>query len=340
MIEKLAHGVDKLLDLVGYGEKWREWKKKRRAMFEEWGLMYEALKRSPLAKAGAAMALAFLILGVFGPQILMLINSLYGFLYSRGVIEQKVVLDPYKIFAGPRLGKPSFLHPFGCDEYGRDLFARVLTGARVSLIVSIVVISLGVPPGILLGLLSGYYGGKVDELIMRVTDVFLAFPALVLAMAIAASLGAGLKSAIIALTIVWWPSYVRLVRGQVLSARENVYVEAARAIGVSSLRIMVKHILPNIVSPIVVLATLDFGTVVILNAALSFIGLGAQPPIPEWGRIVYDGLDYLMMAPWYSIIPGAAVFVTALGFNLLGDGFRDVLDPRIRRRIEFAAGRE
>jgi len=329
-----------MLDLMGYGEKWREWKRKRRAMFEEWELMYKALKRSPLAKAGAAMAVVFFILGIFGPQILALINGLYSLLYSQGIIKQKIVLDPYKIFAGPRLGKPSLLHPFGCDEYGRDLFARVLTGARVSLIVSVVVISLGIPPGILLGLVSGYYGGKVDEFIMRVTDVFLAFPALVLAMAIAASLGAGLKSAIIALTIVWWPSYVRLVRGQVLSARENVYVEAARAIGVSNLRIMVKHILPNIISPVIVLATLDFGTVVILNAALSFIGLGAQPPTPEWGRIVYDGLDYLMMAPWYSIIPGTAVFLTALGFNLLGDGLRDVLDPRIRRSIEFASGRE
>jgi len=192
-----------------------------------------------------------------------------------------------------------------------------------------------VPVGVALGLIAGYFGGVVDEVIMRVTDIFLAFPALVLAMALSVAMGSGLMTVMIALAVVWWPAYVRITRGQVLSVRENLFVEAAKAMGISDFWIIARHILPNVLSPIIVIATMDMGAVILTAAALSFIGLGAQPPTPEWGRLVADGQPYFPECWWYVFFPGIAIFLTVLGFNLLGDGIRDALDPKIRRRLEF-----
>jgi len=193
----------------------------------------------------------------------------------------------------------------------------------------VVGLTLGI--GTLLGILSGYIGGWVDELIMRLNDVFLAFPALILAMAIAAALGPSLENAIIAMVVIWWPRYARVSRGQVLAIREIDYVTSARALGASPVRIMIRHILPNCISPIVVQATLDLGEVVLTAATLSFIGFGAQPPVPEWGAMISVGRNFIRDYWWYPTFPGLAILVTVMGFNLLGDAVRDALDPRLRR---------
>ena len=288
---------------------------RNRAKIEEWKLTLKVLLRSPSAVCGLVLVLLFLFMAVFGPYI--------------------SPSDPYKIDFAKRLRPPSSGNPFGTDEYGRDLLSRVLHGARVSLIVSIVTLAICVPVGVALGLIAGYFGGVVDEVIMRVTDIFLAFPALVLAMALSVAMGSGLMTVMIALAVVWWPAYVRITRGQVLSVRENLFIEAAKAMGISDFWIIARHILPNVLSPIIVIATMDMGAVILTAAALSFIGLGAQPPTPEWGRLVADGQPYFPECWWYVFFPGIAIFLTVLGFNLLGDGIRDALDPKIRRRLEF-----
>ncbi|MCD6509346.1 MAG: ABC transporter permease [Thermoprotei archaeon] len=288
---------------------------RNRAKIEEWKLTLKVLLRSPSAVCGLVLVLLFLFMAVFGPYI--------------------SPSDPYKIDFAKRLRPPSSGNPFGTDEYGRDLLSRVLHGARVSLIVGIVTLAICVPVGVVLGLIAGYFGGVVDEVIMRVTDIFLAFPALVLAMALSVAMGSGLMTVMIALAVVWWPAYVRITRGQVLSVRENLFIEAAKAMGISDFWIIARHILPNVLSPIIVIATMDMGAVILTAAALSFIGLGAQPPTPEWGRLVADGQPYFPECWWYVFFPGIAIFLTVLGFNLLGDGIRDALDPKIRRRLEF-----
>ncbi|MEM1532630.1 MAG: ABC transporter permease [Desulfurococcaceae archaeon] len=288
-------------------------------IIHEWRLALEVVKRSPLTMMGLIIVVGFIVLGAIGPYI---------------TPYNPIEID-FSLVALKRLQPPSLQHPFGTDEYGRDLFSRVLAGARVSLIVSLAVMSIAIPVGLVLGLIAGYYGGIIDEVIMRITDVFLSFPGLVLAIAFSATLGAGLFSAMLALSIVWWPSYVRVVRAQVLVVREQLFIEAAKAMGVSTRRILFKHILPNSVTPLLVLVTLDFGSVILASSALSFIGLGAQPPTPEWGRLVADGRKWFPDKWWYSFFPGLAILITVLGFNILGDGLRDILDPRFRRRLEF-----
>ncbi|RLE55875.1 MAG: D,D-dipeptide ABC transporter permease [Thermoprotei archaeon] len=281
--------------------------------------MFTALTRSPTAIAGLVLSMSFIILGIVGPYI---------------APYNPIEIDFEKMHE-LRLQPPSWEHPFGTDEFGRDLFSRVLCGARISLMVAIVVLSIAIPLGIVLGLIAGYFGGVVDEVIMRVTDVFLSFPGLILAIAFSAAFGASIWSAMAAIALVWWPPYVRVVRGQVLQIKESLFVEAAKALGLNPLKIMFRHILPNALTPVIVLATLDFGSVILVAAALSFIGLGAQPPTPEWGRLVADGRAYFPEKWWYVFFPGLAIFLTALGWNLLGDALRDVLDPRYRRRLEF-----
>lgn len=229
------------------------------------------------------------------------------------------------------LQSPSLSHPFGTDEFGRDILARVVYGAGISIktAVTVIVISLGI--GVPLGITAGYLGGWVDEFIMRVTDVFLAIPGLILAMVVSATLGPSLENVLVALAFVWWPSFARLARGQAVALKESNYVEAGRAIGASKARIILTHILPNALSPIVVMATLDMGSVVLTAAGLSFLGFGAQPPTPEWGVMVTTGRSYIADAWWYVTFPGLAIFLTVMGFNLLGDGLRTILDPRSRR---------
>lgn len=239
--------------------------------------------------------------------------------------------SPTKMSLRERLSPPSASHLFGTDDAGRDILSRVIYGSRITLRICIIVVGLTLGIGTLLGILSGYIGGWVDELIMRLNDVFLAFPALILAMAIAAALGPSLENAIIAMVVIWWPRYARVSRGQVLAIREIDYVTSARALGASPVRIMICHILPNCISPIVVQATLDLGEVVLTAATLSFIGFGAQPPVPEWGAMISVGRNFIRDYWWYPTFPGLAILLTVMGFNLLGDAVRDVLDPRLRR---------
>lgn len=230
------------------------------------------------------------------------------------------------------LSGPSRVHLFGTDSIGFDIFSRVLAGAFYSVGTAASVLAVAVVVGLILGAISGFAGGMVDEIIMRITDMFLAFPILILALAIAATLGPGLTSAIIALAVGYWPIYARLLRGQVLSLREREYVEAARSLGVSSVGIMWRHILPNALGPIIVELSLDMGGAILYTSALSFIGMGAQPPSPEWGAMIVAGRDYLRTAWWTCTFPGLALTLAVLGFNLVGDGLRDALDPRSTRK--------
>jgi peptide/nickel transport system permease protein len=229
-----------------------------------------------------------------------------------------------------KLAAPSAAHWFGTDEVGNDVYTRVVLGARVSLQVGLIITLVAAGIGVPLGVIAGYLGGLGGEVIMRVTDLFLAVPGLVLALAIVGALGPGIVNAMIALSLVWWPGYVRLVEGKALSLRSEVFVEAARAVGTGRLRIVLVHILPNCLSPIVVKASMDMGLAILAAASLGFIGLGAQPPIPEWGAMISHGRNYLPTWWWYSAFPGLFIYLTVLGFNLLGDGLRDMLDPKSR----------
>jgi peptide/nickel transport system permease protein len=243
-------------------------------------------------------------------------------------------MAPYKhdeINIEKRFLPPSSPHWFGTDVLGRDILSRMLVGTRISLTVGAIVLVIALAVGGTLGGFAGYFGGFVDGVVMRVTEVFLAFPGLVLAMAVNAALGPSLFGAMVAISFVWWPGYARLVRGQVLALKQTAFVEAARALGNGDSRIIWKHILPHCLSPIIVKLTLDVGLVILTTAKLSFIGLGAQPPTPEWGAMVNEGRAFIIDQWWWSTFPGLAIMATVVGFNLLGDGLRDTLDPRLRK---------
>jgi peptide/nickel transport system permease protein len=226
---------------------------------------------------------------------------------------------------------PSLEHPFGTDSLGRDQGARVLYGARTSLSMGLMVVGLAVLIGTPLGALAGYFGGWLDEIIMRITDIFLAFPPLLLAIAIAAALGPSFTNAMLAIALTWWPWYTRLVRAQAISVRERHYVTAARGMGVPDLTIIGRHILPNVLTPVLVQATLDLGSAILTAAGLSFIGLGPQPPTADWGVMINEGRLYILSGRWWvATFPGLMIFLTTLAFNLLGDSVRDVTDPRTR----------
>ncbi|MBE7637088.1 ABC transporter permease subunit [Sneathiella sp. P13V-1] len=229
-----------------------------------------------------------------------------------------------------KLLPPNADHWFGTDEVGNDVFTRVIIGARVSLQIGVIVTGIAMLIGVPLGIIAGYMGGWVDEAIMRVTDVFLSIPGLILAIAIAGVLGPGIFNAMLALSLVWWPGYVRLIQAKTLSLKSSIYVDAARSLGASKLRIVFIHILPNCLSPIIVKSSMDMGMAILGAASLGFLGLGAQPPYPEWGAMISIGRNYLPDWWWYSMFPGLAIYFTVLGFNLLGDGLRDILDPQGR----------
>lgn len=241
--------------------------------------------------------------------------------------------DPYEMNVKDRLLEPlEGGHLLGTDQFGRDLYTRILYGARVSLEVGIVSVSLALVIGVTLGLISGYYGGWIDTVIMRFVDIVLSFPVLLLAIAFVAALGPGIENVIIALALVYWTSYARLVRATVLSIKEEEYVQAARTIGSSDFRIIVYNILPNCLAPIIVVATLGLGQAIVAEATLSFLGLGIQPPESSWGWTLAFGMKFLQDAPHLSIYPGVAIMLTVLGFNLLGDGIRDLTDTKLKRK--------
>jgi len=231
---------------------------------------------------------------------------------------------------GPSLVGPSREHPMGTDTFGRDIFSRVLHGARLSLGVGLLAVAISAGLGILIGLLAGYYGGLLDDILMRLVDVLLAFPGILLALAIVSVLGISLTNLMIAVGIGGVPSFARLIRGSTLTVKEYLYVTVARSIGARDAAIIARHILPNVISPIIVYATLRIAFAIIATSSLSYLGLGAKPPTPEWGVMLSDGREFLRVAPWVTTFPGLAIMVSVMGVNLLGDGLRDVLDPRLR----------
>jgi peptide/nickel transport system permease protein len=238
--------------------------------------------------------------------------------------------DPIQINPEHYLYTPGYPYWFGTDQYGRDVLSRVLYGSRVSLIIGFISVGIAATIGVVIGLVSGYFGRWVDSLLMRLVDVMLAFPGILLALAIVSMLGPNLRNVMIAVGIAGIPTYARLTRGSVLSAREALYIEAARVIGVPDGTILRRHILPNVVAPVIVAATLGTGGAILAAAALSFLGLGAQPPTAEWGRMLADGRQYLRDQWWIATFPGLAIMVTVLAMNMLGDGLRDALDPRLK----------
>lgn len=271
------------------------------------GRIRARLWQQPVALIGAGVVVAWLALAVLAPWIAP---------YSP-LAQHFTLLQP-----------PSAKHLFGTDELGRDVLSRVIYGARISIPVSLLVVCLAVIIGTLLGLAAGYFGGWVDELIMRGTDLFFAFPAILLAMVVTASLGPSIRNAVVALVVVWWPTYARVVRGLTLSTANAEYVQASRLLGASARRTLFRVVLPNVWGPVVVLASLDIGNAVLFLATLSFLGLGAQPPTPEWGQMIASSINYFQDW-WLSAFPGAAIFTIVLAFNLIGDALRDRLDPRV-----------
>jgi len=236
----------------------------------------------------------------------------------------------YAIHFGFKLKPPSMNHFFGTDALGRDIFTRVIFGARMSIKIGVTVLAIALVIGVPLGLVAGYFGGRIDDVIMRISDIFLAFPSLMLPLVIAAALGPSIINAMIAIAVAWFPWYVRIVRAQVLTVKEQLYVEAARSIGVSRTKILVKHVLPNSMAPVIIQASMDMGYTILTAAGLSFIGVGARPPTVEWGLMITDARAYFLDFWWTVTFPGLAIFVTVLAFNLVGDGLRDILDPKVR----------
>jgi peptide/nickel transport system permease protein len=238
--------------------------------------------------------------------------------------------DPIKVVPSESLKAPSTRHWLGTDQFGRDILSRLVWGARISLSAGLISVGISAAIGVAVGLVAGFYGGWVDGIVSRVVDMMLAFPGILLALCISAALGPGITQVMIAVGIAGIPTFVRMVRASVLSARENLYVDAARSLGASNPRIIVPHILPNVAAPVIVLATLGLAWSILNAAALSFLGLGAQPPMPEWGAMLSTGREYLRAGWWITTFPGIAIMVAVLSINLVGDGLRDAMDPRLR----------
>lgn len=266
-------------------------------------------RQNPIGCIGAAVILTVIVVAVFAPLI-----------------------APYDPTAqtSKRLLSPSARNLLGTDELGRDAFSRIVFGSRISLYVGLVAVSLAFALGVTTGMLTGFFGGRIDSVAMRVVDIMFAFPGLVLAIVIAGLLGPGITNAMIAIGIIYAPVFARVTRGSVLAIKAEPFVDAARLLGGGDVHIMRRHILPNILAPLIVLTTLSLSTAILTEAALSFLGLGTQPPNPSWGIMLSNGRKFMELAPWLSVFPGLAIMITVLGFNFLGDGLRDILDPRLR----------
>jgi len=335
----------------------KEWRQKNSSRIREWKLMAYAFSKSRIGVLGGILVFIEVVLAIIGPIIAWQPYWVYPVIDDPNLKLLPPCIPPW-CSGGPLLGT---------DEWGRDLLSITLVGIRISFVISILVVALGAPLGIILGLIAGYKGGVVDEVIMRLTDIFMAFPALVLAIAFAAVLPdrfrlflesniiardflaallglrpseypqiASLLAVWVAMILVWWPGYARIVRGSVLSAKEQTYVEAAKVLGLSTRRILFKHILPNIISPVIVMMTFDIATAALFAATLSFLGLGPQEPVPELGFIISKAGNWFPQRSSHIVsFVGAVLLLIALGWNLLGDALRDILDPRTRRAIEF-----
>ncbi len=273
------------------GQMWRQWL---------------ALKRNPLAVTGLVIIVVLLIVAAFASII--------------------ATHDPLAQTLSNRLKPPSYAHWFGTDQLGRDIFSRIVYGARVTLVIVLLVVATVGPIGLLIGAASGYLGGSVDRTLMRITDIFLAFPRLILALAFVAALGPGLVNAVIAIAFTAWPPYARVARAETLVIRNADYIAATRLQGASPLRIVLRHIVPMCLPSLIVRTTLDMAGIILIAAGLGFLGLGAQPPLPEWGAMISAGREHIFDHYWVALFPGLAICVVALGFNLLGDGLRDVMD--------------
>lgn len=276
-----------------------------------WGDTSKRLRRHKGAMLGLSLLLALILMSIAAPLL--------------------TPHDPAQTNLTDSLVEPSRSHWFGTDEFGRDILTRIMFGGRVSLSVGLIALSIGATLGTIVGLISGFYGGRVDSFLMWFIDVLLAFPGILLALLVVSILGVELRNVMLAVGVSMIPRFARLVRGTVLSARENVYVEAARVSGAQEYRLIVRHILPNVISPVIVLGTLSLGTAIIIASGLSFLGLGAKPPSPEWGTMLSDGRQFLRSNWWVATFPGVAILLTVIAVNLLGDGLRDALDPRMQR---------
>jgi peptide/nickel transport system permease protein len=303
---------------AGTQESWRDWlmserpASRRQAALGRAYAAWLTFARNRLAMAGLFIILALILVAIFADQ-----------------------LAPYSPYEGDlrasRLLPPSWTHPFGTDDQGRDILSRVTYGSRITLSVVVLVAVLAAPIGLLVGTVAGYAGGWVDSALMRITDIFLAFPRLILALAFVAALGPGIENAVIAIAITSWPPYARIARAETLTIRQTDYIAAVKLVGASPWRIVLRHIMPLCVSSVIIRVTLDMAGIILTAAGLGFLGLGAQPPMPEWGALIANGRLYVLDQWWVAAAPGAAIFIVSLAFNLLGDGLRDALDPKATR---------
>ena len=287
------------------------WGKRHASEISDIKETFYLVKKSPLTIVGLAIILTLVVVAIFAPYI--------------------APYDPVTMHLDKRLAVPSKDHLLGTDELGRDILSRIIYGAGVALKIMLIVLAIDLPLGIFLGLIAGYFGGWIDEIIMRIADIFMAFPRLILAMAIGAALGPNLRNTMIAIALTMWPVYARLARGETLSIKERTFIEAEKALGSSNLKILIFNILPLCFSTLIVRATLDMGNIIRIAAGMSFLGLGAQPPTPDWGLMVSSGRNFLINQWWVPTFPGFAILLTVFGFNLLGDGIRDISDPHLRR---------
>ncbi len=276
-----------------------------------WSDALRQFLRHPTGMIGAFIVLVLIFTGLFGPAI--------------------APMDPNDNEFSARFAQPSLVHPMGADDFGRDILSRVMYGASVSLQVASISVSLATVVGTLMGMIAGYSNRYVDELIMRLMDVLFAFPAILLAIAVLAALGKGVSNAMIAIGIVYIPIFARIARAEVIRIKEEEFIEVARALGATPVRILFVHILPNILSPIIVEISLSLSFAILAEAALSFFGLSVQPPDPSWGRMLSEGRAFFQQSPWLGIFPGLAIMISVMGFNFLGDGLRDALDPQLRK---------